>query len=153
MSDFDKYKLNVNFMKGVSKVNPIIPRKYTLTHSDESAELFLDIGKVYNYKALTSFRDEVLCEWINCNNMYYLQCYAYISGGEFNLKESEIRYNIFKKELPLALTAIINGDKTFFKAHPYLYNSPIFIKFNSIYPAFNKIEYFGKIKDYFNDKY
>ncbi|CAH2214046.1 staygreen family protein [Tepidibacter aestuarii] len=149
MSNFDKSKLHVNFMDGVNKINPIIPRKYTLAHSDETGELFLDIGKDYNYKAITSFQDEILGEWINFYNMYYLQFYAYISGGEFNFKESAIRYNIFQKELPLALTAIINGDKTFFKTHSYLYKSPIFIKFNSIYPAFNKIEYFGKIKDYF----
>lgn len=149
MSDFDKSKLNVNFMKGVNKISPIIPRKYTLTHSDETGDLFLDIGKNYNYKAITSFRDEVLCKWIKFNNMYFLQCYAYISGGEFNLKESAIRYSIFKKELPLALTAIICGDKTFFKAHPYLSKSPIFINFHSIYPAFNKVEYLGKVKDYF----
>ncbi|WFD11658.1 staygreen family protein [Tepidibacter hydrothermalis] len=149
MSNFDKSKLHVTFMDGVNKVSPIIPRKYTLTHSDETGELFLDIGKDYNYKAITSFRDEVLGKWINFNNMYYLQLYAYISGGEFDFKRSAIRYNIFQKELPLALTAIINGDKTFYKAHPYLYNSPIFIKFNSIYPAFNKVEYFGRVKDYF----
>lgn len=149
MSNFDKSKLNVNFMNRVNKICPIIPRKYTLTHSDETAQLFLDIGTLYNFNAITSFRDELLGEWVNCKNTYYLQFYAYISGGEFNFKESTKRYNIFKKELPLALTAIINGDKTFFKAHPYLCNAPIFIKFNSIYPAFNKIEYFGKVKDYF----
>ncbi|WP_242967781.1 staygreen family protein [Tepidibacter mesophilus] len=43
MSDFDKSKLNINFMPGVSEVNPIIPRKYTLTHSDKTAQLFLKL--------------------------------------------------------------------------------------------------------------
>ena len=36
LSDFNKEKLNVVFATDIDKSGPIIPRRYTLTHSDET---------------------------------------------------------------------------------------------------------------------
>lgn len=44
MKVFDPEKLYVEFRPGVTKTEPILGRKYTLTHSDISAELFSDSG-------------------------------------------------------------------------------------------------------------
>ena len=38
LSDFNKEKLNVVFATDIDKSGPIIPRRYTLTHSDETGE-------------------------------------------------------------------------------------------------------------------
>ena len=47
----------------VTATEPIIGRKYTLTHSDITADLFLTIGLEYAYDEISEMRDEVLAEW------------------------------------------------------------------------------------------
>lgn len=42
--DFNPEKLEVNFMPPATSTSPIKNRKYTLTHSDETAMMFLDVG-------------------------------------------------------------------------------------------------------------
>jgi len=46
MSKLNLEKLSVGFREGVTSTSPIVPRRYTLTHSDITAiaELFLTIG-------------------------------------------------------------------------------------------------------------
>jgi hypothetical protein len=41
-------KLGVKYVAGVGPTDPISPRRYTLTHSDITAELFLTIGPDWN---------------------------------------------------------------------------------------------------------
>jgi hypothetical protein len=60
MSKLNPEKLSVEFRQGVTPTEPIIPRRYTLTHSDITAELFLTIGSYYAYDKITAMRDEVL---------------------------------------------------------------------------------------------
>jgi len=59
-----------------------------------------------------------------------------------------MRYKIFRRELPLVLKAICNGDSDFFTANPNLENAPIFVHFKSNNKKYNKIENWGKPKDY-----
>ena len=50
-------------MPPATSAQPLEGRKYTLTHSDVTAELFLDIGYVYNYEVVNcEMRDEVLAK-------------------------------------------------------------------------------------------
>ena len=44
MSKLNPEKLSVEFRDGVTNTEPILGRRYTLTHSDITAELFLTIG-------------------------------------------------------------------------------------------------------------
>lgn len=126
LSKFNPEKLQVSFGRGTSKVKPIIPRKYTLTHSDETAELFLTIAAIYDYDKITKMRDEVLAEWGMINNQYALLANVMVDQGK-NPAISEARNSVFVKELPLALQAIIvYGDKEFFKENPSLYKAPIY---------------------------
>lgn len=141
-------KLFVKFKNGVTSIKPIIPRRYTLTHSDNTAELFLVIGLMYAYENITSERDEVLAEWRFINNQYVLNAFCHV-GGEKNKNIAALRYKIFVRELPLALEAICYGDRKLLQVHPMLKNSPIIVCFNSIYPEYNRVEYFGSPKDYF----
>ena len=48
MKKLDPDKLLVEYKPGVTPISPIIPRRYTLTHSDETGELFLTIGSEYD---------------------------------------------------------------------------------------------------------
>ncbi|WP_026188937.1 staygreen family protein [Orenia marismortui] len=140
-------KLFVEFRDGVTPTNPIISRKYTLTHSDVTAELFLTIGLSYAYDKISPMRDEVLAEWTLSDNQYILKATVQVdnNGGFIN---SAVRNRIFIRELPLALEAIVYGDKELFKAHPVLTQAPIYIHFESVYPYFDRKEYWGTPADY-----
>lgn len=56
-------KLHVEFRPGVTMTEPVNGRKYTLTHSDITADLFLTIGLQFAYDKVNTMRDEVLAEW------------------------------------------------------------------------------------------
>ena len=59
--EFTPDKLETTLMSPTTEDGAIEDRKYTLTHSDETGMLFLDIGEVYNYSAINQdLRDEVL---------------------------------------------------------------------------------------------
>lgn len=78
-------KLKVEFREGVTKTEPVIGRKYTLTHSDVTADLFLTIGQQFAYDKINAMRDEVLAEWRINNSNPYLYVYVYLddmSGSE-----------------------------------------------------------------------
>ena len=61
-----KYKDGIDIYRGENK------RKYTLTHSDETGELFLTIGKDYDYESINyKLRDEALGSWEK-EKKYYL---------------------------------------------------------------------------------
>lgn len=139
--------LQVNFGIGTSETKPIIPRKYTLTHSDETGELFLTIASEYDYDKITDMRDEVLAKWIMVNNDYVLKVNVMVDK-EKNPVMSAVRNSIFAKELPLALQALRYGDKEFFKENPSLDKAPIHVEFNSVYPLFHRLELWGTPSDY-----
>lgn len=146
MERLNPEKLNVELRNGVSTTDPIIGRKYTLTHSDETADLFLVIGLEYAFEEINSMRDEVLAEWKDESGAPFL--YAYVYVGQFGPVITKIRDTIFRRELPLALEAIIYGDKELFKKYPQLGHAPIWIHFNSSDPEYEKFEYWGVPADY-----
>ena len=146
MERLNPEKLYVEFRYGVTPTEPIIGRKYTLTHSDATAELFLTIGIEYAYDQITSMRDEVLAEWRIYNGNLFLYVYVYV--GNYGSAINAIRNTIFRRELPLALEAIIYGDRELFITQPQLNNAPIWIHFDSTDPNYNRFEYWGTVKDY-----
>ncbi|WP_110943068.1 staygreen family protein [Inediibacterium massiliense] len=147
MNRLNPEKLSVEFRKGVTPTEPIIPRRYTLTHSDITAELFLTIGLGYAYDQTNAMRDEVLGEWIQIGEKYFYNVYLYIDGI-FGFYTAATRNSIFRRELPLALEAIRYGDKEFFNIHSKLDHSPIIVYFHSSIPYFNRIENWGTFSNY-----
>ena len=145
MSRLNPEKLSVEFREGVTATDPIIPRRYTLTHSDLTAELFLTIGPEFAYDKVNVMRDEVLGEWVNTDNRYLYKVYLQVDGAK---GMSAIRNYIFRRELPLALEAIRYGDQTFFRAHPELNLSPIIVSFRSTNSYYNRVENWGTFADY-----
>ncbi|WAA12468.1 staygreen family protein [Fervidibacillus halotolerans] len=129
---------------------PIIGRNYTLTHSDETGELFLTIGYVYNGLAINwMLRDEVLAEWKWAPETgFYLLGVAYVDQGEFNEEQAARRYKIFNREMDTALRGIIQGDSPFLQNYPFLLRAPIYIQFQSAYPQFHHTKFFGTVAQY-----
>ncbi|MFS0862815.1 staygreen family protein [Fredinandcohnia sp. 179-A 10B2 NHS] len=147
MSKFDPNKLSVEFRNGITATSPILQRKYTLTHSDVTGELFLTLGLQYALDKINSQRDEVLGEWRLTNGQYYYHVYLYI-GENIDKNTAAFRYSIFKRELPLALKAIRYGDRRLFAAYPHLDFAPIIVTFMSSYPQYNKSENWGHFLTY-----
>lgn len=147
MNKLNPKKLSVEFRKGVTPTEPVIPRRYTLTHSDITAELFLTIGLGYAYDKINVMRDEVLGEWVKKEEGYFFYVYLYVDG-KLGPMVTAIRNHIFRRELPLALEAIRYGDREFFSAHPELNDSPIIVHFMSINPQFNRTENWGTFSLY-----
>ena len=144
-------KLHVVLKESVEISNLTIPRKYTLTHSDSTGDLFLTIGIDYDYDQISSLytrfmRDEVLAEWQEVNDQYELHLYLHISGG-FVFGWAAMRDKIFRYHLPLVLQAILYGDKKIIEENPNLSNSKILVHYKSKKKKYDKIEYFGQIKD------
>lgn len=147
MKKLNPEKLHVEFRPGVTPTEPVIGRKYTLTHSDITAELFLTIGLQYAYDKISNQRDEVLAEWKIYNGYMILYVYVYVDGQQ-GPSLTAIRNTIFRRELPLALEAIMYGDRKLFIVHPELNYAPIYIYFDSTNPYYNRFEYWGTPKDY-----
>jgi hypothetical protein len=149
MATFHPEKLTTTIVPPATPYWPIDDRKYTLTHSDKTGQLLLTIGLSYDEQAINQqMRNEVLAYWSRTCGEYELRGRVYVSQGEFDENLSMIRYHIFKRELPLALAAIINGDNKFYTYYPWLLDVPIYIEFISIYPQFQQCLYLGTPRQY-----
>ena len=147
MKRLNPEKLNVEYGLGITPTSPFIPRRYTLTHSDVTAELFLTIGLLFAYDKIGPLRDEVLSEWrINHDNLPYMFVYLNVDGSGSG--DPAIRNLIFRRELPLALEAIRFGDRHFFNAYPSLDYTPIWVYFDSAQPTLNSFEFWGYTAEY-----
>ena len=151
LSSFIPSKLTTNYLAHATPLLPVEGRKYTLTHSDITGQLFLAVGYEYNIRAINpKLRDEVIAEWVPQMGEFSLYGRVYVSGGEFDEMNAKARFLIFKKELNLAITAMVYGDKVFFMNYPCLLDAPIFIRFESIYTQFNQIQFYGTPRQFLN---
>lgn len=149
MSLFIPSKLSVSYLPPATPLRPLDGRKYTLTHSDETGDLFLTIGCQYDSnKIKINLRDELLAEWIPQMGEFQLWGRVYISGGEYDESYAKVRFMIFQKELELALKAIVYGDQSFYSCFPWLLDSPIYIRFDSVYPQYQQVLYYGTPRQY-----
>ncbi|MDF2929621.1 MAG: hypothetical protein K0Q75_1859 [Anaerospora sp.] len=150
MFKFTKNNLSVNLRPGITPCQPIIPRRYTLTHSDQTGQLFLSIGLDYATDEINASRDEVLAEW-HClgTRSYQFHAYVYI-GSHCSKTEAASRNRHFIRRLPLALSAIYGGDRSFFYNRTELLTAPIWLHFQSAYCKFHRTEYWGMFTEYAN---
>ena len=145
-------KLHVTFLTGTTPEGLFLPRRYTLTHSDITGDLFLSVGTHYDVKQISKLytrlmRDEVLAELINEGDGLVFRVYCHVSGG-FVFGRAKWRYSIFQSELPLALEAIRYGDHILFEQNPELDQTPVLMQFQSTNSRFNKVERWGIMADY-----
>lgn len=145
-------KLHVTYVTSANPKNITFPRRYTLTHSDRTGELFLSIDTEYDTKQISKLytklmRDEVLAELSDEGDRLLFRVYCHVSGG-FVLGTAKWRYNIFQSELPLVLEAIRYGDRTLFEQNPKLDKAPVLIHFQSTNRRFNNVENWGTMVAY-----
>jgi len=145
-------KLHVSYLAGTTPESLVLPRRYTLTHSDITGQLFLSIGNEYNTKQISRLytrlmRDEVLAEFASEEDSLALRVYCHVSGG-FVFGTAKLRYSIFHSQLMLVLEAIRYGDRALFEQNPKLDNTPVLIHFKSTDRRFDKVENWGTMADY-----
>ena len=147
MSRFDPEKLSVRFVEPCHPKGPVVPRRYTLTHSDLTGSLYLTIGPDFDRYRISGpytrlMRDEVLGEWALEGSDATLHVRVHVSGG-LVIGTAGQRYRIFKMEMPLALSAIRHGDKILYEEHPMLESSKILVHFSSSKGRYDKTEDYG----------
>ena len=145
MSYFNPEKLYIKYSD--SSELDILSRKYTLTHSDFTGELFLTIGKVYDYKKLKQFsvrfmRDEVLAEWLINNRHYELHIYVHISGG-FICGGAGFRDKIIRSHLPLVFDIFRFVEREKLNNDSSLRGAEFVVHFESRRKKYHKIERTG----------
>ncbi len=152
MSRLNPTKLNAEFAVGVTPEGPLCPRRYTLTHSDRTGELFLTVGPEVDRSQISGWytrlmRDEVVGEWQEGEDGPALHLFCHVSGG-LAFGSASMRYGIFQHELPLALEAVCFGDRGLFEARPELDRAPIWIHFRSTNRRYDRTERWGTPADY-----
>ena len=149
MASFKPEKLHVKF--GQEMDGAELPRRYTLTHSDRTGDLFLTIGRDYDHEAISGWytrlmRDEVLGEWQDQDGLS-LHIHCHVSGG-LVLGPAKWRDSIFRGHLPMALEAICSGDGVFLSGNPNFRRAPIKVHFHARQEVLNRVESWGWVQDF-----
>jgi hypothetical protein len=152
MSRLNPAKLHVHWSQGVTPQGPISPRRYTLTHSDATGDLFLTIGADYDRRQVGGLytrlmRDEVLAEWVAGAAGPALHVFCHVSGG-LVFGGVAMRDGIFRRELPLVFEAFRHGDRALFAAHLELDRAPVIVHFRSHLAQYDRVETWGAPADY-----
>jgi hypothetical protein len=151
MSRLNPAKLHVQFTPDLVP-HDLTGRRYTLTHSDATGDLFLTIGPDYDRRQIAGWytrlmRDEVLAQWQVGDAGPALHVYCHVSGG-LVLGTAGMRYGIFQRELPLVFEALRFGDRALFEAWPELDRAPILVHFRATQSRYNRVEPWGTPADY-----
>jgi len=152
MSRLIPSKLHVAFAIPATADRLVLPRRYTLTHSDATGDLHLTIGQDYDRRQISGIytrlmRDEVLAEWRRGDDGVALHVYCHVSGG-LVFGSAEMRDAIFRRELPLVLEAFRYGDRALFEAVPGMDRWPIWVHFMAGAGRYNRVERWGTPADY-----
>lgn len=147
MKKLDPQKVLVQYRDIIRPYEPIKNRKYTITHSDITAELFVFIGENYAEDQITKMRDEVRVAW-NKNEKGFTLMGTVVVSGKGVEGNAFIRNKIFYNEMPTALQALRQADRFLFDKDPNLDTAPVFIHFISDNHIYDKIYNFGVIGEY-----
>ncbi|GAB2212943.1 hypothetical protein Droror1_Dr00020949 [Drosera rotundifolia] len=148
---FEASKLKVAF-KGeeIDAYTRVVPRIYTLSHCDFTANLTLTVSNIINTDQLLGWykKDDVLAVWKEVKGSLCLHVHCYVGGPNlFHDLAAEFRYHIFSKELPLVLRAVLHGDSALFREHPDLDEAVVWVHFHSSSAKYNRVECWGSLRD------
>jgi len=126
-----------------------LPRKYTNTHNDKTEEIYISVGKNYNETLLNSpeavnVESQIIGKWVKKHKHYQIVLKAIISTVKN--PQAQIRNTIICNELSVVLEGIALAETALLKLHPELGSTKIYVNFESIDKAYNRVEYWGKLK-------
>lgn len=103
-------------------------RKYTVTHSDTTGDLFVTIGSSFARDLYSDMRDEVLFQWVDLDGVPVLVGKVLVSGE--GIEDSKgVRRQIFMREFDKAVVAVRQGDQGLFQTYPELNQAPVLVYF------------------------
>lgn len=144
------YKLTVEKLNDMLDNGAIIPRCYEVNYLRTSKKVTVSINKDEN-KSKNIYKGEGLYgRWCCENEKYMIFFQTNVISNKKGYERAKEKDKLIRKELPLMINSIIKAEEKFLKENKYLYEAEIFIKFNSIYDDFYKVESFGHLKNYIN---
>jgi len=147
VKELNPHKVFVQYRDRMEPYEPVMGRKYTITHSDTTAELFVFVAENYAEDQITRMRDEVRIAWEE-NKKGLALIGSVIVDGKGVIGNASIRNKIFYNEMPTALQALREADRFLFDKEPNLDNTPVFIHFISSNPEYDNTYDFGVIGIY-----
>jgi hypothetical protein len=149
----DTSKLHVRFAEGAGSEGLSLPRRYTLTHSDRSGDLYLTIGAEYDRAALRAFqtrimRDEVLAEWVEGGSGLELAVHCVAQGGLPIFGSAGMRCDVFRHYKDMVLSAIRYADRVLVAAEPELDDAPVTVTFHYRRQENDHSESWGRFGDW-----
>lgn len=147
MRELNPQKVFVQYRDNMKPYEPVMGRKYTITHSDTTAELFVFISENIAEDQVTRMRDEVRVSWAQYERELALIGSVVVSGNGV-MGNPKIRNEIFYNEMPTALQALRQADRFLFDINPSLDSALVFVHFISSNPVYDKTYNFGAIGNY-----
>ena len=152
MQDLQPEKLHVTFEGPAGRQNGALPRRYTLTHSDRTGDLFLSVGADYNRKQVSGLytrlmRDEVLAELTGNAGECALHVYCHVSGG-LVVGSARWRNGILHHHMRQVIEALRYGDRNFYLMKPECKQANVWVHFHSGNPRYNQVEDWGNLALY-----
>lgn len=147
MRELNPQKVFAQYRDIIKPYEPVVGRKYTITHSDTTAELFVFIAEEYAEDQVTKIHDEVRIGWEQRERGIALIGSVVVNGADVQGNPS-IRNRIFFNEMPTALKALRQADRFLFDKNSSLDSTPVLIHFISSNLAYDKIYNFGAIGNY-----
>lgn len=142
-------RLISEFRDDVTDCNPVNGRVYTMTHSDETANLYVTVGcNIAKDQVDLKNRDEVIAYLSTDDESSILWGCVLISGEGIPCENAKKRNEIFLREMHVALRAIRVADDAFYSKHPECNNAKVFIQFRSDDEQYHRWYDFGKIAYY-----
>lgn len=150
MRELSPQKVFAQYRDIMKPYEPVKDRRYTITHSDITGELFVFVSEYYAEDQITKMHDEVRIVWGYYNKELALIGEVTVDNSDIT-GDSSVRNNIFYNEMPIALQALRQADRFLFEKYYNLDNTPVYICFISSNPEYNKIYNFGAIGTYKNN--
>lgn len=147
MQKINPDKVFVEYRDGVTPTSPIVRRHYTMTHSDDTGDMFVTIGHHYAEDKVTNLRDEVRLKWVLNGGVPGLYGEV-LTDGEGISGSPRIRNAIFQREMHKALQAIRLADSQLFRKYSNLDHTPVLIQFKSQNPKYNQLYRYQEIGKY-----
>ena len=140
-------KVFVQYRDSISPYDPVIDRKYTITHSDTTGELFVFVATNYAEDQVTNMHDDVKIGWVQAEKRLLLVGSVLIDEAGV-VGNTEVRNKIFISEMPTALKALRQADRFLFQKYPDIDSTPVYVHFISENPTYDKTYNWGPIGSY-----
>jgi magnesium dechelatase len=152
MSDLLPEKLHVTLQGGTPVGEFSLPRRYTLTHSDLTGDLFLTIGAAYDHRQISGIytrlmRDAVLAEWQKDRTGPSLHVYCHVSGG-LAIGSAHWRNDLLLTHMRSVIEALYHGDRDLAAKVPELAGARVWVHFGSNEPSYDRVEDWGLLRSY-----